>query len=210
VFLHGATASSPLIVGLHGRGGSPEDFERVFAHYPGSVEVALVQGFLPSRAGYQWIDLSPRMSDDEAARAIAAAESRLWPILEKVAHGRTMIVTGFSQGAFMTYALAARHPGAIAYAFPISGGIPAPLYPRDHAPTAPVHAVHGVEDERVSIDFDRATRDAFVANGSLADLREFPDTVHQVAPAMLADLFPRFERVAASIAGGAKGGGATP
>jgi phospholipase/carboxylesterase len=210
VFLHGATASSPLIVGLHGRGGSPEHFGRVFARYPGCVEVALVQGFLPSGLGYEWFDLSPGMSDDEAARVIAAAESRLWPILEKVARGRTMIVTGFSQGAFMTYALAARHPGAIAYAFPISGGIPAPLYPKGHAATAPVHAVHGVEDERVSIGWDRATRDGFVANGSVADLREFPGAVHQVSPEMLADLFPRFEQVAASIAGASPSGGATP
>jgi phospholipase/carboxylesterase len=208
LFLHGASASSPLVVGLHGRGGSPENFARAFANYPGSIELALVQGFLPTGFGSQWIDVPPTGTDEDLARGIAAAEARLWPIIERVANGRPVIVVGFSQGAFMAWALAAKHPLAIAYAFPVSGGIPAALYPHDHQATAPVHALHGTDDARVSIAFDRVTRDAFVENGSVVDLREFAGQGHAISSEMQADLDARIQQVATSTSASAGGEGA--
>jgi phospholipase/carboxylesterase len=203
-FLRGGTEESPLVIGLHGRGGTPRNFARIFADYGGTIELVLVQGFYPVGDGFQWVGAGPSSSDEEFAKALSASEDRLWPVLEKLAHGRKMIVTGFSQGAFMTYVLATRHAGAIAYAFPISGLEPPLLFPHDHAATAPVHALHGTDDGRVSIDDDRATIDAFMKNGSVADLREFPSTAHIVSTAMQEDLREHIGRVVAEFAPSAK------
>ncbi|HXX67853.1 MAG TPA: dienelactone hydrolase family protein [Polyangiaceae bacterium] len=197
MFLHGATEASPLVVGLHGRGATPENFSRSFAAYPGTIELALVQGFFRVGPGFQWVDVAGS-DDEELGTALAASEARLWPIIEKIAHGRPIIVAGFSQGAFMTYALATKHPDAIAYAFPIGGGEPSMLRPRDHAPTAPIHALHGTDDRRVPIAYDRGTMDALQKNGSVADLREFPGTGHVISPDMREDLFAHLQDVAAS------------
>lgn len=198
MFLHGATEASPLVVGLHGRGGSPEHFSRAFADYPGAVQVALVQGFFRVGPGFQWVDIG-ESDDDDLARALAASEARLWPIIQKIARGRRVFVAGFSEGAFMTYALATTHPDAIAYAFPLGGGEPSMLRPHDHAPTAPVHALHGTEDRRVSIAYDRATMEAFRRNGSIADLREFQGTGHVISPEMRADLFAHLQNAMESL-----------
>jgi phospholipase/carboxylesterase len=110
-----------------------------------------------------------------------------------------VIVTGFSQGAFMTFVLAARHPDAIAYAFPMSGGVPPALFPRDHAKTAPVFALHGTADETVAVTFDRATVDAFKADGAVVELREFPGAGHEMSPAMRRELIARVQAVAETL-----------
>jgi phospholipase/carboxylesterase len=105
-----------------------------------------------------------------------------------LAHGRKVIVTGFSQGAMLAYALAARHPDEIAYAFPISGGAPHRLFPHNPARTAPVYALHGTDDRVIPIYFARATVAAFRDSGGKAELREFAGTGHTITPAMHADL----------------------
>ena len=202
MFLHGASEASPLVVGLHGRGGSPENFSRAFAAYPGTIELALVQGFFREGPGFRWVDVGESADEDDLGKALAASEVRLWPILEKIARGRPIILVGFSQGAFMTYALATKHPDAIAYAFPMGGGEPAMLRPHDHTSTAPVHALHGTDDRRVAVAWDRATVDAFQKNGSVADLREFPGTGHVISPDMRDDLFAHVQAVAALLPAG--------
>jgi predicted esterase len=200
IFMHGATESSPLVIGLHGRGGSPDRFARVLADYPGPIELALPEGFLSVNHGSAWFDTAVDAPDGELARALDTAEVRLWPIIDTIAHGRRVIVTGFSQGAFMTFVLAARHPGAIAYAFPMSGGAPDALFPRNNVKTAPVFAFHGSADDTVPIAFDRATIEAFKADGAVAELREFPGTKHEMSEPIRAELMARISAVADTLA----------
>lgn len=37
------------------------------------------------------------MTDDALADAVSAAETKLWPALAELAHGRKVLITGFSQ-----------------------------------------------------------------------------------------------------------------
>ncbi len=119
---------------------------------------------------------------------MSAAEERLWRGIVEEAHGRRVIVGGFSQGAVLAYVLAARHPGAIAAAFPVSGGAPAPLRPHDHTPTAPVYALHGTADDVIDIAFARATVAAFQADGATAELHEQAGAGHTFTPEMREEL----------------------
>jgi phospholipase/carboxylesterase len=178
--------AAALVVGLHGLGGSAERFARVWEGVEAPYEVALVEGFLPHDGGAAWFEWPPGASDDELAALVAAAEAKLWPVITTLAHGRKVIVTGFSQGAVMTFALAAKHPAEIAYAFPIAGRLPAKLAPT--ARGAPIHALHGTADPVVEIELARAAIGAFAAAGGAADLREFPGVAHTISPDMRAEL----------------------
>jgi phospholipase/carboxylesterase len=199
IFLHGATESSPLVVGLHGRGGTPENFAQALYDYPGPIELALPQAPLPVGGGSAWFGAPTQGDDDRLTKALDAADQRLWPVITAVAQGRKVILTGFSQGGFMTYVLAARHPDVVAYAFPISGACPRGLFPHDHAKTAPIYALHGIEDDVVPIDDDRATIAAFKDDGAVAELHEFPGTRHQMPPPLRADLLAHIQTVAATL-----------
>lgn len=194
IFANGATEASPLIVALHGRGDTPEGFAELWRDLPLTVEIAIPQAFTPYSDGFSWYDPNTRSDDDAFAEAISRAEQKLWPLIVELAHGRPVIVTGFSQGGTLSYALAARHPDAIRYAFPIAGHLPAPLWPK--ARTAPVFALHGTEDNWSKIELVRATVAAFVQTGSTAELREYA-AGHTVSRPMYAELVARLRALVA-------------
>jgi predicted esterase len=188
LFERDANNTSPLLVGLHGRGDTAQGFAQAWRNFPAKLEIALALAPLPYADGREWFDWPPGMTDDALADAVGAAEAKLWPAIAELAHGRKVLITGFSQGAVVAYVMAARHPDAIAYAFPIAGRMPAKLLPRGTTRTAPVYALHGSADERIAIDASREAIAAFKAVGATAELQEFPGVGHTIAPAMRNDL----------------------
>src|SRR5262249_25864041 len=147
----------------------------------------LPQGHLTFNFGWQWFDWPHDLDEAELARRVGDAEGKLWPTLATHAHGRKMIIVGFSQGAVLAYALAARHPDEIIAAFPVSGAFPRPLWPK--GASAPVHALHGTADTMLPIDLSREAVKAFPN----ADLREFPGVGHTLSPDMRAWLWKQID-----------------
>jgi phospholipase/carboxylesterase len=170
--------STPVIIGLHGLGDSPENFARLFSELTPAAEIDVIEGFEVSGDGHAWFSWPPGTSDDQVASAIDAAERRLWPVIAELAHGRRVIIVGFSQGAMLTYALAARHPDAIARGIAMAGRLPESLWPK--RPGAPIDAIHGTVDTVIEIDAGRAAIDAFRAAGGRAEMHEFPGVGHSL------------------------------
>jgi predicted esterase len=191
VDVRAAPGATEVIIGLHGYGSNADNLMALFDQYPGADEVDLVDGFESAGAhGRAWFAWPHDLPDDDLARAISGAETKLWPVILAAAAGRTIVVMGFSQGAVMAYALAAHHP-EIRVAVPISGRLPVPLYPRAGARTAPVVALHGDADPRVDIALDRTTNAAF---GASATLHEYAGVGHTITPEMRAALFAAIGR----------------
>lgn len=198
-FERDANLASPLLVGLHGRGDTAQGFAPLWRNFPAKIEIALALAPLPYAGGRQWFDWPPGMTDDALADAAGAAETKLWPVIAELAHGRKVIICGFSQGAILAYVMAVRHPDAIAYAFPIAGRLPAKLLPRGNVRTAPVYALHGTADDRISIDASREAIAAFKAVGATAELHEFAGIRHTIAPAMRDDLVSHVQSVLGAL-----------
>jgi len=192
VYAGGADDKAPLLVWLHGRGGSAARFEDYWRRFPAKIEVALPQGPIPFGQGYAWFEWPPDDGTGEnLAKAMLDAEEKVWAGIVVEAHGRKVLVGGFSQGAMLAYALAARHP-EIVYSFPIAGLLPRQLVPKDK-PTAPVFAMHGTDDHVVEIELGRAAVEAFRADGGKAELQEFPGVGHEIAPEMRQELARRVQ-----------------
>src|SRR5262249_50644946 len=153
LFPNGGDETAPLVVGLHGRGDTPEGFSRVFSDFPLRAEVVVPRAHLPFHLGFEWFDWPQGITDEELARRIGEAEDKLWPSLATHAHGRKLIIVGFSQGAILAFTLAARHPDDLLAAFPISGAFPRPLWPTGRS--APVHALHGTADPLLPVWMSR-------------------------------------------------------
>lgn len=183
VFPNGGDTSSLLVVGLHGRGDTPEGFAALFSDFPLRAQVLLPRGFLPVGTGFEWFDWAHDVPEAQVAQRVAEAEAKLWPALVTQAHGRKMIIVGFSQGAVMAFALAARHPDEIMAAFPVSGAFFKELWPKGR--TAPVHALHGMADTLLPIELSRTALRGFPG----ADLREFDGVGHALTADMRAWLW---------------------
>jgi phospholipase/carboxylesterase len=190
LFPHDADESSPIVVAIHGRGDHPERWIETWRGFPTAARIALPRAPEPLGDGFTWFDFRGGMTDEQFGAAVGAAEERLWRGVSKLAaSGRRLVVTGFSQGGILSFAMAARHPDAIARAFPVAGSCPGPLLPKEGARAAPVSAFHGTEDDVLQVRWAREAVRAFQESGNVAALREYPGVRHTITNAMRADLW---------------------
>ena len=187
VEIPGTDPGAPLVVGLHGRGGNAKRFAHVFDGAALKNDVISVQGSIAFEGGFAWFNWPPDTSDADLAVAIDDAVAQVWPVIAERAHGRKVIVTGFSQGAMMAYAIAVRHPDDVAFAVPMAGFLP-PTYAIERS--APVYALHGTDDHVLSIDDARETIERIRKTGAHAELQDAP-VDHTIAPVFVDALLAR-------------------
>jgi phospholipase/carboxylesterase len=192
----GASASDtlPLIVAIHGFGGSPEHFLRraELGSLGARARIVAPFGLTPVDMGFAWF---AGEGTDHLAEDMRAVADRLAAMITELVKRRPTtgrpVVTGFSQGGMLSYALAVLHPEVVRAAFPASGLLPEGLLPSawpagKEMPR--VHAFHGTADDRVPIDGDRATSRRLVDLGLPAELTEYPGEGHTVSSEMKRDI----------------------
>lgn len=134
-----ANAKHPVHIMIHGRGDRPENF----IHLSDGVETPRRElAFYGIREfnfgfdkGWQWFENLASEGDssglcegiNHAAKTIA---QDLIALNEKDnSPERRYVISGFSQGGMLTYALALQYPELVAHAIPIAGLLPAPCRP---------------------------------------------------------------------------------
>lgn len=161
-------AALPTVVALHGLGDRPEDFIHALDGLTGPVRVVAVQAPEPwGNDGHAWWTRRVSGGDwDALAGDVRSAADALVPLLEQLGSDASVcgkpVVTGFSQGGMLSFALAGRHPELIAGAVPVSGMI---LDGVATQPWAPTRALHGDADPVVPYAPTRAAVDALSAAG---------------------------------------------
>lgn len=190
LFPRDADESSPIVVAVHGRGDRPDRWVDTWRTFPAAARIALPCAPTPLGDGFSWFTFRDGMTDEQFGAEVGAAEEKLWRGIAKLASGKQkLVVTGFSQGGILSFAMASRHPDAIARAFPVAGSCPGPLLPKDKARTAPISAFHGTEDDVLAIRWAREAVHAFQEQGDQAELREYPGVRHAMTNQMRADLW---------------------
>jgi len=189
-----ADARLPLVVAIHGMGDRPESWISWWDGFPVAARVILPRAPTPYSHGFSWFRY-PARSSDELADGIQRAGDGVATALAAIVRSRPTlgkpIVTGFSQGGVLSFALAARHPSEIAAAFPLSGGLPLSLIPEvrfDPGRAPPIVAVHGDADAVVPIAFARDATARLRALGFDVRLEEVPHVGHTVTPATRAEI----------------------
>lgn len=194
-------ATLPLVIAVHGLGDRPERFVRLFERLPFPVRVVAPRGPAKHGRGYSWFPvrrLPPDPNDAEMVAGIRASAERLaalarWLAKHRPTRGKP-VVTGFSQGGMLSFALAVHHPDAIAAALPVSGALPPALLPEGPV-TRPIHALHGTADRVVPFRHGEATARAIAAvTKEESRLQRFPGVGHTVSPEMRAALYAALKR----------------
>ena len=185
-------AELPLLVQFHGRGDRP--------HIPSgdhtSTEpIRLMLPWAPEKLGdgYTWFPLSIterrhakvlghhiRERADEFAKVLAVFQQR------RPTEGQAL-VSGFSQGGMMSFALALRHPDLIDGAFPSAGWLPEYLVEESWSPKAdypPIRSIHGRGDPIVPAEPAVALVDGLRARGLDATIELFPWDEHSMSEEM--------------------------
>ena len=196
VITGGASESDalPVVLALHGRGDRPERFRRIFEGFTPRARVVLLRAPIVEHDGLAWFTFPERDTWAHVAREVSMLAERTVATLDAIearhgVHGAP-VVTGFSQGAMIVYALALRHPARFALFAPVSGVLVRGTVPADRrapTPTPRVVAFHGTRDPIIPIDADRESIEEMRALGVPVELREH-DAVHWIDGSLQADL----------------------
>lgn len=183
----------PLVIALHGLGDRPENFVHAFDGFATAARIVAPHSATAYYDGYSWFPF--RKSDPEfSAPGIAKAAEQIAAFARSISKTRPTagkpIVTGFSQGGALSYALAARHADTFGAAFPLSGWFPAAIWPTEKPRDAPpIVAFHGTEDQMVPISRMRPGAARLSELGFSIDVRELPGVGHTISETERAALF---------------------
>jgi phospholipase/carboxylesterase len=186
----------PMIVAIHGLGDDPENFGHVLETFQEPARLILPRGLDPRDAGgWSWFPFRARDPDvdalasgidrasDEIAKGIAVL------VTERPTLGKP-VVTGFSQGGMLSFALAVDHPELVSAALPVGGWLPPPLLPAGKAPTdAPtILAFHGTDDTAVRHEPTLQSVAQLVERGWHVTLKSYDGVGHVITPEIHRDL----------------------
>lgn len=189
----GASSVSPLplVVVMHGLGDSPEGISGLFRDFDAPARVILPAAPDPWGDGSSWFPVGPE-AGAARIRGIERSRRAVLALLDRLGRERPTreraVVTGFSQGGYLSFDLALHAPNRIALAVPLSGTLPAELVPAS-IPAVRIVALHGADDRRVPVDATRALVARLRAGGAVAEIRTFPGLGHDIDPAMRDALF---------------------
>ena len=180
----------PMIVAMHPRGGTVDGFVRMFSSFPARARVIIPHGYGNGNGRFNWWEA--RVARDNAqvvSAAVRPVDQQMAAALrELIARRPTLgrpVVCGFSQGAMLSFALAANHPDLVSAAFPMGGYLPASF--ASGALTVPgprpyIHAFHGTQDRVISVNLARGSINDLRRLGVRADLTEYPSVGHKLDP----------------------------
>jgi phospholipase/carboxylesterase len=205
------TQPLPMVIMIHGMGDAPRaDWFTAAGEIKTPMRLIMPRAPTPYYDGFSWFAYDPQKRDPELlARGIAAAAAQLARAVEllrvrRPTRGRP-VVTGFSQGGMLSYALALHYPELVAFSHPISGTLPEPLWPREkpEGKRFPrIAAMHGDRDQLVPIALTRRLHERLSALGFDNSLREFPGVGHQISAEMEAQTVELLESAVRASAQG--------
>jgi phospholipase/carboxylesterase len=222
VVLGGAGPEDPLpmLVAIHGLGDHPDNFVHLFDGFADPVRVILPRGLdAEPEGGWSWFPLRARDPDVDALSAgIRHAADRIAEGIDELSRSRPTlgkpVVTGFSQGGMLTFALAVHHPELVGHAVVVGGWLPPPLLPSAPAEgkafghhrrpswngppmTAsasaypPIVALHGTADAAVPLAPTELAVQALAEQGITAELHTYEGVGHMIPETMRRDLHDR-------------------
>jgi len=177
----------PVVIALHGRGDHPARFVGLARTWADVAHVVVPAAMTPHSKGFSWFHIRARQDDPSLAAAVAEATRRVVQLVNSRRSAETpLVVTGFSQGGMLSFALATRPQPVVDGAVPMGGFLPRGLWP-DALPAdpAPIFAVHGEADTVITVDAPRATVAHLKALGWPVQLETTPDVAHTLTPGML-------------------------
>ena len=184
---------NPLLLLLHGYGSNEEDLFSFASELPEEYYIISARAPHSMQYGsYAWYAINFDANQNKFSDNEQAKESRdliIQFIDELIAtypiDTNAVILTGFSQGAILSYAVAISHPEKIQKVVALSGYISEPIFEENYKnndfSNLKIFASHGTVDQVIPVDWARKTK-PFLENLNIkSTYKEYP-IGHGVSP----------------------------
>ena len=163
----GATATTGVLVALHGLGDNAVNFEALARRLHVPLRIVVPDAPDPHGGGFSWYRRHTPEAPGDVARSTVLLVKLIDAVHKRWPRAGRPLVLGYSQGAVMAFSLAARHADRIAGAAALSGYlIPAELaVPKAGKKTPPLFIAHGRRDDVVPFAKGQAAAEAFEKAG---------------------------------------------
>jgi phospholipase/carboxylesterase len=192
-----ADAELPWIVAFHGLGDTPRGFAQLFDGLPLRAHVYLAQAPISYGSGYDWFGERVTGDPERLALAIARRLEDATTLLDALAeqprnHGDA-VVTGFSQGGVMSFAVAAAGLRHVRAALPLAGWLPPSL--AASGPSMALYAFHGEEDGVVPFAATKQLLGSWQQRDRGVEYRAYPGVAHTISAEMHRDWAARLSEL---------------
>lgn len=183
----GASADEalPLVIVLHGRGGSPERFVERFDRWPGRARVVVIGGPLRAGRGRAWFSRPIRTMEDaeldeELGDRVAAVARTIAEIRATRPTAGPTVLAGYSQGATVALALALRHPELSDEVVVASSWLPLRWIPERGTSSPSIQMTHGAMDRRLPVRDADHVHERLAARGYEVRMRRLAAGEHRL------------------------------
>ena len=188
----GASAASevPMLVLIHGYGGTPEKMLRSFGDVTRPTRVVSLRGDPAPGRGFVWFPV--RVQDPDIARLAAGLEragtriaSQLEVLVSRYPTLGKPVIAGFSQGGMLAIELGLKHPEGVGAAVILSGYYPPQSYPREGPGewSPPLLSIHGTADAVLPIAYMREAITEIRGKGYPVERWEYDGMEHAMSGA---------------------------
>jgi len=176
-------AHAPTIIAIHGLGDTAHNFSRVFRHSAIDAHWIIPQAPTPYGRGFSWfpvrVPLDPEQDVAPGVDLAAQDISRLIDFLKSTRGLKgPLVVTGFSQGGVISYAIAVGNFSLIDAAIPVAGALP--LNTQIVRKNVPIIAIHGQADQVVPLALSEVSVSRIRSHGGRARLVSVPGVGHRM------------------------------
>lgn len=207
IFNPGQQTELPVLVMIHGLGDKPAHFFRFGDPLTSPHRALALQGIHQYSGsfgnGFAWFltrvkDRKIKKLAQEINHAASVVAKGL-VALNKKEHKphRKYLVTGFSQGGILSYALAIQYPELIEAAVPISGLLPAPARKIKGDTRPKIIAFHGEADRIVPFERAQTLGTWLKKQGFDYELKSYPEVGHRIPQPMYEPLLKTLDQLLA-------------
>ncbi|TAE32871.1 MAG: hypothetical protein EAZ91_03100 [Cytophagales bacterium] len=197
----------PIIVGLHWRGSTPDEFGKFLKDLKSPVRLILLQGQYPDdEANHSFFKIVPTdyytLPTDEKMKILLQEGEKLSEFIKAITHKykpiKKPVIIGASQGGDLSYVIGIRYNNLVSLSCPllatIDNRIVKPLSKKLQRQISEIEVFHGIADKIVLIDTVKQHVQVLRDSKFKVDLHSYKDNTHSISNKMMTEFTELIDR----------------
>jgi phospholipase/carboxylesterase len=188
----------PIIIGLHWRGSTPDEFGKYLKDLKTPVRLILLQGQYPDdEVNYSFFKIVPTdyytLPTDEKMKILLEEGEKLSKFIKAVTlkykPTKKPVIIGASQGGDLSYVIGVRYNNLVSLSCPLlatmDNRIIKPLSKKSQKQISKIEVFHGITDKIVLIDTVKQHIQVLKDNKFKVNLHSYEDNTHSISNKMM-------------------------